>query len=364
MRYQRKEKNMKELNRILRKGAMRTYILIIVVAGLILPAGLSILSMEVHELTRSYKELSEYTMLQLQTGDYYALSDTNMIIDAFAEDSTGGYFILYRPWDNKWMSLYLKGPNRKEAEAIAEENREYLNDRRDDFSSRSISVKGCLKQMDLVERGLFTEWMQEAGFSDDEIYSVSDFRTLNTSDTLTTDDDALIGVIIGAFMTLVPLALLIVAIRGVAGGYQKEVLARIEEKGISPERISAELAQGTNYKNVTVTPSFALILGTNAKIIFLDDLIWVYGQTQTTIHKIYGLIPSGNTVTHNVIFVDRRETSYTAACKNEDESGQIIKHVISLAPYALSGYSADIALLAKVDFAGIVRYVDENRTSF
>ena len=350
---------MEELNKKLKSKAKGTYIPLIIVAIILLAGGGLLLGAAFATASSEYREMSDYSEYQLQTGDYYKLSDYNMVIDSFAEDSDGEYFIIYRNWDEKWMALYLKGADKTKAEAIMEENWAYLDGTSDSFSSQTISVKGRLRKMDSDEEDFFRQWMESGGWSAEEIVSEADFRTLDTS-------DSLIGMyVMGGILAAIGLGLLIFSIRGFfGGGYQKKVMARIQEKGISPERISYDLSNGTNYKNLTVTPSFVLLSGTSAEILFYDELVWVYGQTHTTVHKLYGIIPTGKTVTHNVLFVDRDNKTHTGSCKNEEESGQIITQINTFAPYLVTGYSEEIAQLAQGDFAGMVRYVDEKRTGF
>ena len=350
---------MEELNKKLRAKAKGTYIPLIAIAVICLLTGLLLLGAALSVRKSEFREMSDYSELQLQTGDYYTLSDCNMIIDSFAEDSKGEYFILYRPWDEKWMSLYLTGSGKTSAEAIMEENWAYFDGSASAFSSQSITVKGRLRKMDRDEEEFFRQWMEGSGWTADEISQDADLRTLDTSDTMT-------GMpIAGGVLTVIGLILMFFALRGfVGGGYQKKVMQKIRERGISPERISYDLSNGTAYKNITVTPSFVLISGTSAEILFYDELVWVYGQIHTTVHKLYGIIPTGKTVTHNALFVDRNRTTHTGICKNEDESNQIIRQINTFAPYLVTGYSGQIEEMAKGDFAGMVSYVDEKRASF
>jgi hypothetical protein len=148
----------------------------------------------------------------------------------------------------------------------------------------------------------------------------------------------------------------------VGGGFQKKVMEKLTARGISPERASAELARGTSFKNVDVTPSFALLSGGTAELLPYDELIWVYGQTHTTKHKIYGIIPAGQTVTHNVLLVDRDQKTHTVACRNEKESQEILEQIHRYAPYVIAGYSDEIAKVAGSDFQQMVRHVDSRRS--
>lgn len=354
-----KEESMEELNKKLRAQAKRTFLPGIVLSVICLLAGLALLGSALAIRKREFREMSHYSGTLLRTGTYYTLSENGIIIDSFASDSKGEYFILYRTWDEKWMSLYLTGSNKARAEAIMEENWEYFNGNADALSSQSISVKGRIREMSAEEKDYFLQWMEESGWTADEISQDSDLRTLDTSDTMK-------GMpITGGVLTLTSLIIMFYSLWNfVGGGYQKKVLKKITEKGISPERISSDLSNGTDYKGITVTPSYVIISGTGADILFYEDLVWVYGYIQTTVHKIWGIIPAGKNVTHYVYFVDRNKKNHIAVSRNKDETDQIVRQVISFAPYLIAGFSEQSQEMAREDFAGMVSCVDEKRAAF
>ena len=175
---------MGELTKKLKSHARRMYIPMIIAAALCSLLGLSILGGALITRMNEFKELNDYTEYQLQTGDYYKLSDFNIILDWFAEDDDGKYYLILRESDSKWMGLYLKSSaDKKTAEKIIEDNDRYLNDETDSLSDSSISVKGRLRNMDSDEKQYFQEYLEASGYSSTELYEVADFRTLDTSDT-------------------------------------------------------------------------------------------------------------------------------------------------------------------------------------
>ena len=284
---------MEELKKKLKSHARRTYIPMIIAAAICSLLGLSILGGALITRMNEFKELNDYTEYQLQTGDYYKLSDFNIILDWFAEDDDGKYYLILRESDSKWMGLYLKSSaDKKTAEKIIEDNDRYLNDETDSLSDSSISVKGRLRNMDSDEKQYFQEYLEASGYSSTELYEVADFRTLDTSDT---NSGMLIA---GILISAACLIWLFMSLRNLLGdGYVKKVQAKISERGMNPDHVAASLANCKSFKNIDLTSMFAVLYGMDAELIPYDELVWVYAQVHTTVHKLYGIIPTRVTTT-------------------------------------------------------------------
>ena len=350
---------MGELTKKLKSHARRMYIPMIIAAALCSLLGLSILGGALITRMNEFKELNDYTEYQLQTGDYYKLSDFNIILDWFAEDDDGKYYLILRESDSKWMGLYLKSSaDKKTAEKIIEDNDRYLNDETDSLSDSSISVKGRLRNMDSDEKQYFQEYLEASGYSSTELYEVADFRTLDTSDT---NSGMLIA---GILISAACLIWLFMSLRNLLGdGYVKKVQAKISERGMNPDHVAASLANCKSFKNIDLTSMFAVLYGMDAELIPYDELVWVYAQVHTIVHKLYGIIPTGKSVDHKAVLVGRDQKTHAVTCKNEEESVQVIQYISGYAPYLLSGYSEEIANIAKANFAQIIQYVDQRRDS-
>ena len=349
---------MGELTKKLKSHARRMYIPMIIAAALCSLLGLSILGGALITRMNEFKELNDYTEYQLQTGDYYKLSDFNIILDWFAEDDDGKYYLILRESDSKWMGLYLKSSaDKKTAEKIIEDNDRYLNDETDSLSDSSISVKGRLRNMDSDEKQYFQEYLEASGYSSTELYEVADFRTLDTSDT---NSGMLIA---GILISAACLIWLFMSLRNLLGdGYVKKVQAKISERGMNPDHVAASLVNSKSFRNIDLTSMFAVLYGMDAELIPYDELVWVYAQVHTTVHKLYGIIPTGKSVEHKAVLVGRDQKTHAVTCKNEEESVQVIQYISGYAPYLLSGYSEEIANIAKANFAQIIQYVDQQRS--
>ena len=347
---------MGELAKKLKVHARGTYIPMIIASAICLMAGLALLGSAAATRMNQFKELADLTQDQLETGKYYKLTDYNYIFDYFAEDGDGKYFLVLRPSDNQWMGLYLKGSAMKTAEQIIEDNDKFLNEETDYLSESTVSVNGRLRSMVSEESRFFREYLEGAGFTSAEIENEADFRTLDTSET---DSGALIA---GIVMTAIGMIWLFWNLKNFAGnGYVQKVEAKIAERGMNPEQVAAALGSANSFKNVDLTPSFAVTHGMEAELIPYDELVWVYKQVHTTVHKLYGLIPTGKTIEYKAMLVDRAHKTHEVSCRNEAESDQIIQYISGYAPYLVAGYSEEIARTAQTDFAQMIQYVDRQR---
>lgn len=347
---------MGELTNKLKAHAKRTYIPMIVAAAICLIAGLALLGSAAATRMNQFKELSELTQDQIETGHYYKLTNCNYIFDYFAEDGDGKYYLVLRPSDNQWMGLYMKGSAMKTAEQIIEDNDKYLREEAEYLSESTVSVKGRLRSMGSEESQFFREYLETSGFSSVEIANQADFRTLDTSET---DTGMLIA---GIVLTAIGMIWLFWNLKNIAGnGYVQKVEAKIAERGMNPEQVAAALGSANSFNNVDLTPSFAVAHGMAAELIPYDELVWVYKQVHTTVHKLYGLIPLGKTVVYKTMLVDRANQTHAVSCKNEVECDQIIQYISGYAPYLIAGYSEEIAKAAQTDFAQMVQYVDQKR---
>ena len=348
---------MEELNKKLNEKARKQHlpflllgiVLLIIAAVIIGPAA---------SKTLNARNLAECTELQLITGDTYELKDFNKVIGSYATDQSGQYFVIYREIDGRFMGLYLKGSDKTKAELIVDDNQKYLNYEADDFSSQSISVKGKLTSMTEEEMRYFEEWFTDSGWTMNEVYDSVYFYTLNT------DEDDLSTIVIGAVLGVIGLALLVYALKElVGGGYKKKALEQISDRGLSADRVSAELSTAQSFKGVDLARTFLMINSGNPAVIPYDAIVWLYGYQHTTVHKLYGIIPMGKNVTYSVKLVDRNRKEYTITCKNEEESNKILELISTMTPYAIKGYSDEMKATADRDFQSMIAFVDQNRAT-
>lgn len=348
---------MEELNKKLNEKARKQHlpflllgiVLLIIAAVIIGPAA---------SKTLNARNLAECTELQLITGDTYELKDFNKVIGSYATDQSGQYFVIYREIDGRFMGLYLKGSDKTKAELIVDDNQKYLNYEADDFSSQSISVKGKLTSMTEEEMRYFEEWFTDSGWTMNEVYDSVYFYTLNT------DEDDLSTIVIGAVLGVIGLALLVYALKElVGGGYKKKALEQISDRGLSADRVSAELSTAQSFKGADLARTFLMINSGNPAVIPYDAIVWLYGYQHTTVHKLYGIIPMGKNVTYSVKLVDRNRKEYTITCKNKEESNKILELISTMTPYAIKGYSDEMKATADRDFQSMIAFVDQNRAT-
>jgi Putative transmembrane protein precursor len=90
----------------------------------------------------------------------------------------------------------------------------------------------------------------------------------------------------------------------------------------------------------------------------IKDIVWLYFQVTT--HRTNG-IPTGKT--YSAIFCDRYGNK-TEVAGTEEESVDLVKHICSLMPWAISGHSDDVQRAWDKDRAALIASVDAARQQF
>ena len=98
-------------------------------------------------------------------------------------------------------------------------------------------------------------------------------------------------------------------------------------------------------------------------LIDYQDLVWVYKQKNTTTHKLYGIIPVGKTVAHSVVLTMRDKKQLSTNVKKEAEADEVLQYLIAQVPYALYGYTEELAGAYKQNFEAMITAVDQRKAT-
>jgi hypothetical protein len=135
-------------------------------------------------------------------------------------------------------------------------------------------------------------------------------------------------------------------------------LAAHGDAGELAAKLDAEAAGAgvSRIGGVTVTASWLLRRTAFAlRPVRLEDVVWVHKKV--TKHSV-NFIPTGKT--YEAVIVDRSGGSVSVQA-NEARTNQLLEHVTRRAPWAIGGWSQDLAAAWKSNRASVVAAVDERR---
>ncbi len=126
-------------------------------------------------------------------------------------------------------------------------------------------------------------------------------------------------------------------------------------QGLQLDQEMASFAQ--RFGPARLTPNWIAVPTTfTTHLARLEDVVWVHRQV--TQHRVWLVVPAGKT--HAVAFYTRGGHAFVVPCK-EQQADELTRLVTERAPWAVSGYSDELANLWRKDRASFVGEVDKRR---
>lgn len=348
-----------EFDKRLRKNAIKVRLLPMILMTLLAVFCCALGLSYWKDKNKAVPDIMDQTEDTLKRDDWYSI-DTNMIIDAFAEDDKGTEFLIMLEQDSTIIALYVPKKNVELAYRIVDATWSYLNEETDAPGTERLAGRGPLNGMSKQEEQFFRERLEELGLTNSEIAQHAQYLKLDLKAGASAGSDAaIIFVIAGAALAIS----LIMLIRLLSGAYRKKVDAVIARNQLIPELIEEDLANGRTLKSGVFGRRYALIGMSTQSLIDYQDLVWAYKQTTTTRHRLYGIIPVGKTVTYAVRFVTKDKVQTGCNVKNEEEADDLICYVAECAPFAIYGYTEEREQLMKTNFESLVQTVEERKNN-
>ena len=145
----------------------------------------------------------------------------------------------------------------------------------------------------------------------------------------------------------------------VNGGYMKSVDKTLAFSGISMAQVEADLASALHNEKYDLGRQYGLIYGAEPKLVILRNLVWCYIDESTKTVKSYGIFSGRRTKIYSVKLIDRDQCKTTVQVKNEEAGVSLLKAIDERVPGVVLGSDEKTKQLARTDWAGLVRYVDE-----
>ena len=131
--------------------------------------------------------------------------------------------------------------------------------------------------------------------------------------------------------------------------------ALLQSQGLQLDQEMASFAQ--RYGPARLTPNWiAVPTRFTTHLARLEDVVWVHRQV--TQHRVWYVVPAGKS--HAVALYTRGGHAFTVPCK-EKQADELTRVVTERAPWAVSGYSDELANLWRKDRASFVGEVERRR---
>ena len=346
------------LDKRLSKHAMKGRLpVIILFAALAVLFGLGAFS-SYNDAHGKVNNLMDYTGSQIRTGTWYE-ANLHYLIGAYAEDSKGTYYIAPLEQDGTYMGIYVPKSKNSTAEKIADETLAYLTGKGDPPTTY-LTGRGKLTNMASKEKQYFIEWFEEAGISSLELGSMAVYYKLDMVEGASAGTTA-VGLGLAAIGSLA--VAVITLIRFAAKKYRKKVDETIQNRGLNPDFIEEDLTDAFKTQTADFGKHYAILYNSPQELVDYQDLIWVYKQKNTTQHKVYGIIPAGKTVTHAIVLTLRDGRQLSTSMKKEEQADEVLKYLVEQVPYAIYGYSEELAGIYKQNFPSMIEAVDQRKAT-
>ena len=142
------------------------------------------------------------------------------------------------------------------------------------------------------------------------------------------------------------------------GGYLKDIRKTLNEEGITLDELEGDLDY-FRFKTLLLGQKYAAIAGMSSKAIVYRDLIWCY-VIETTIRHKYFFITVAKTKQYLLVFKMRNRSEYKLRIPSNNKE-DILKEIRNRVPWAIVGYSDDLARIYSTDFESMIRHVDSKR---
>lgn len=292
-------------------------------------------------------------------GEIYA------VMDYFASDDMGRYYII-PVGTEQYMGMYVYNDMIDNVDEICNNTYDYLMDENGLVNlDKQINTYGHIYKMTNTIEEYFIDWFKETeylGGNSDELinrYCVSYvyvaepiYNFLNIYDYIAM---ALMGV--GFILFILSMVFLI------GGKATWKIKKYIKKNGLTYDMVEQDYTRGTIFakcNNAVVGRRF-IVYGNcfSYNIIDINNVVWAYKYTHTTIHKTYG-VKTGETVEYSTIIKLRNGGEYRIKCDKEEKVHDMLE-LLGNYRYITIGWSEDLDNLYRYNLLEFVKHSDYSR---
>lgn len=292
--------------------------------------------METYERDEKVLEFDEY----FYSKDLVKLSFYS-VLEWCAEDDEGRYYVV--PYgDENYAIIYVDSKYVPEFEDAANAMYEYLSDETGTtpypYFNKGKNARVAMYPLEDDIIGYYNEMMIAYGLGDYTDYIEPYLFYYQPASEW---DNPHIAVIIAAVIGGIILAIgLIVGLSTPARFFKK-----MREKGIPEEELEEDLENADNILGNLFGDKYIVLSGLDA--FRAEDFVWAFVFTQTTRHKIYGIIPAGTTHSYSLRMFDKNGKFYESSGSAREADAERMAELVSTkySPNIYVGHSEQIAAL-------------------
>ncbi|MBR6696429.1 MAG: hypothetical protein IKL70_08475 [Oscillospiraceae bacterium] len=139
---------------------------------------------------------------------------------------------------------------------------------------------------------------------------------------------------------------------------------KMREKGIPEEELEEDLENADNILGNLFGEKYIVLSGLDA--FRAEDFVWAFVFTQTTRHKIYGIIPAGTTHSYSLRMFDKNGKFYESSGSAREADAERMAELVATkySPNIYVGHSEQIAALYSQNPAMFIENIKANRLDF
>lgn len=246
--------------------------------------------------------------------------------------------------DEKLMGVSIVESDIELANRIVDETYDWW-EKKIEYPTSSIEVKGTLQKMDDEEYRYFVRSMEYLGYTTEEINGFAIPYVLKQGYIGKLNENAVvflgitfIGLVLFAIYTL---------IKAFSGSYQKDILKYIDNNpSISFKELEADFSTAIPVgKKIWVGSRWTFYLdGAAAQLVDNNDIIWAYSSEHTVIGK--GVF--NRTISIKLFDINKRYTSLNV--KKDAEADQILQIYNDIHNHMVIGYNRELERCFQKDF--------------
>lgn len=255
--------------------------------------------------------------------------------------------------ESEYMGMLVLPEYYDRCDALIDETWEYLEGEKDGIDG-IFQVKGTILAMDNETLRYFHDALGYDDWSLEERELVLPYYLVVDQFGDSGIDELVICAAFCLFMWGLALWFLISA---VSGSCQKGLKKYCQESG-ALTRVEQFYRNTTPIHGLRINRDYILGMADGKSHFLLsDNLIWAYTYIEKRTR--YHFITVSKSV--SVTFFDRNGAQYYHGVKNEDQAKEILEYIKRVLPWAIVGYSDELAYVYKSDRQGMIRTVDERR---